>query len=281
MQAGAMTNPQMTTLADALWPRLGIWQRDLIRDLVLVVGFSFLMALVAQIKVPFPGTPVPITGQTFGALLTGAALGSRRGASSMLLYVIWGGAGLPVFAGTVSGLFWTLTSGGYIIGFVLAAFIVGWFCERGWDRRPGIIVGMFLGNIAIYIPGLIQLGFFVPWEKVLPWGLYPFIPGDLIKLYLACLALPTAWVIVGQIRGSAKEASTFTFNRTARGMLMTLVGATLLIAWTVVVASRMEIGVYDITNLSILAWAWLAASITIFGLGLRSLGQRFDGTAKL
>jgi len=176
MQAGAMTNPQMTTLADALWPRLGIWQRDLIRDLVLVVGFSFLMALVAQIKVPFPGTPVPITGQTFGALLTGAALGSRRGASSMLLYVIWGGAGLPVFAGTVSGLFWTLTSGGYIIGFVLAAFIVGWFCERGWDRRPGIIVGMFLGNIAIYIPGLIQLGFFCSMGKSAsmgPLSIYP------------------------------------------------------------------------------------------------------------
>ena len=280
MQAGAIARPGTGTLTDVLWPRIGVWQRDAVRDLVLVVGFSFLMALVAQIKISFPGTPVPITGQTFGVLLTGAALGSRRGAASMFLYILWGGTGIPVFAGWGSGLIWSFGSGGYIIGFVLGAYVVGWFAERGWDRRPWIIVAMLLGNAAIYIPGLLQLGFFVPWSKVLPWGLYPFIPGDLIKLYLASMALPTAWAITGGLRGSAKEAAALSWRWSWDGIAAASAGFLHLVAWTLLVASKMELGVYDVTNLSVWYWAWLAASVLVFGLGLRQLGRSVGQAAK-
>ena len=185
-----------STLADAVFPRSGVLQQDLLRDLGLVLGFTILMTLLAQVRVPLPFTPVPITGQTLGVLLTGAALGSRRGAATMALYLILGGVGAPVFAGWGSGLVWTLASGGYIIGFIPAAFIVGWLAERGWDRRPWVLAAMLLGNAAIYVPGLLQLAYFVPEGKVLEFGLWPFIPGDLVKLYLASLLLPIAWSVV-------------------------------------------------------------------------------------
>ena len=184
------------TLADAVFPRSGVLQQDLLRDLGLVLGFTILMTLLAQVRVPLPFTPVPITGQTLGVLLTGAALGSRRGAATMALYLILGGVGAPVFAGWGSGLVWTLASGGYIIGFIPAAFIVGWLAERGWDRRPWVLAAMLLGNAAIYVPGLLQLAYFVPEGKVFEYGLWPFIPGDLVKLYLASLLLPVAWSVV-------------------------------------------------------------------------------------
>ena len=187
MQAGTLT------LTDYLWPRVGVWRQDAVRDAVLVVGFTIMLALVAQIRVPLPSTPVPITGQTFGVLLIGACLGSRRGVAATLLYLVAGSAGLPVFADWSHGLLWKFSSGGYIIGFVPAAYVVGWLAERGWDRGPWLMVAMLLGNVVLYVPGLYQLSFFVPHDKVLTFGLYPFIPGDLIKLYLASLALPTAW----------------------------------------------------------------------------------------
>ncbi|MCH8349794.1 MAG: biotin transporter BioY [Chloroflexi bacterium] len=187
------------TLADAVFPRSGVLQQDLLRDLGLVLGFTILMTLLAQVRVPLPFTPVPITGQTLGVLLTGAALGSRRGAATMALYLILGGVGAPVFAGWGSGLVWTLASGGYIIGFIPAAFIVGWLAERGWDRRPWVLAAMLLGNAAIYVPGLLQLAYFVPEGKVLEFGLWPFIPGDLVKLYLASLLLPVAWSVVPRL----------------------------------------------------------------------------------
>ena len=152
-------------------------------------------ALLARVSIPLGFTPVPITGQTLAVLLTGAALGSRRGASSMALYLV-AGALLPVYAGGGSGLVWNLASGGYIIGFIPAAYVVGFLCERGWDRRVWIILAMLAGNIVLYIPGLIQLSFFVPEGKVLELGLYPFIPGDLIKLYIASLTVPTAWALL-------------------------------------------------------------------------------------
>lgn len=187
------------TLADAVFPRSGVLLQDLLRDLGLVLGFTILMTLLAQVRVPLPFTPVPITGQTLGVLLTGAALGSRRGAATMALYLILGGVGAPVFAGWGSGLVWTLASGGYIIGFIPAAFIVGWLAERGWDRRPWVLAAMLLGNAAIYVPGLLQLAYFVPEGKVLEFGLWPFIPGDLVKLYLASLLLPVAWSVVPRL----------------------------------------------------------------------------------
>ena len=188
------------TLADVLVPRTGDRSRDLIRDVALVVSCMVVMTLLAQVRIPLPFTPVPITGQTFGALLAGAALGGTRGASGIGLYLVLGSVGLPVFAGWTSGPVWTLASGGYLIGFVAAAYVVGWLAERGWDRRPLVLVAMLIGNIIIYIPGLLQLSFFVPEGRVLEFGLWPFIPGDLVKLYLASMLLPGTWALVRRLR---------------------------------------------------------------------------------
>ena len=189
-----------TFLAGVLLPAEGNlrWARDI----GLVVGFALVTALFAQFSIKLGFTPVPITGQTLAVLLTGAALGSRRGAAAMAVYLV-AGAGLPFFAGGASGLVWLLPSGGYIIGFIPAAFVVGYLAERGWDRKPWILVAMLLGNVVLYIPGLLQLSFFVPEGKTLEFGLYPFILGDLIKLYVASVALPAAWWVVYRARGDS------------------------------------------------------------------------------
>jgi biotin transporter BioY len=187
-------------LADALFPA-GNFSRRVARDVALVVGFTLLTALFARISIPLGFTPVPITGQTLAALLTGAALGGKRGAAAMTLYLI-AGSWLPFYAEGGSGYVWGLASGGYIIGFIPAAFVVGFLAERGWDRQVWIILTMLLGNIIIYIPGLIRLSFFVPEGKVLELGLYPFILGDLIKIYIASLALPSAWALLRWSRGA-------------------------------------------------------------------------------
>lgn len=185
---------QTVALADAIFPTDERSIR-LIRDAGLVVAGVVFVALFAQIRVTLGFTPVPLTGQTLAVLLTGAALGSRRGAIAMGVYVV-AGAWLPIFSGGNSGAFWSLASGGYLVGFILAAFVVGYLAERGWDRKVWIIIAMLLGNIVLYIPGLVQLSFFVPEGKVLELGLYPFLLGDLIKLYIAALALPSAWWLI-------------------------------------------------------------------------------------
>ncbi|MCB0154061.1 MAG: biotin transporter BioY [Anaerolineae bacterium] len=175
-------------LAEAVWPRPSI-----ARDVALVVGGSLLLALIAQIQIPL--YPVPITGATFGVLLIGALLGSRRGALAMLTYLGWGALGLPVFANAASGVatFFGPTAG-YLVGYVPAAFLVGWLCERGWDRSLWLAaVAMLLGNIVIYACGIYWLAGLVGWDRVLPLGLYPFIPGDILKIALAAWALPTGW----------------------------------------------------------------------------------------
>ena len=170
---------------------------NLLGDAIRIIAFTFLITLFARISITFGDNPVPITGQTLAVLLTGAVLGARLGTLATLSYLAQGMAGMNVYAGGVHGLVWQLTSGGYIIGFVAAAFLIGFMAERGWNRGAPLLVAMLLGNILLYIPGLIQLGFFVPWEKVLPWGLYPFIPGDLAKLYVASLLVPVGtWALL-------------------------------------------------------------------------------------
>jgi biotin transport system substrate-specific component len=193
---------QPLALADAVLP-LTVARQRLARDVILVVGFALLTALFARIAIPLDFTPVPITGSTLAVLLAGAALGSRRGAAAMTLYVA-AGTWLPFYA-TGIGPFWSLAAGGYIIGFIPAAFLVGYLAERGWDRRVWIMVAMLLGNIVIYIPGLIQLSFFVPQGRVLELGLYPFVAGDLIKIYVASLAVPLGWALLGWSRGKGEQ----------------------------------------------------------------------------
>lgn len=185
-------------LADAVFPASETTRR-LLRDALLIAGGCLFTALLAQVKIPLGFTPVPITGQTLAVLLVGATLGSWRGGAALLLYLI-AGTWLPFYAGGAAGFVGTLASGGYIVGFVPAAFVVGWLCERGWDRKPWILLAMLAGNIILYIPGLLWLSrFIVPaWDcdNALACGLYPFILGDLIKLYAASLLLPGGWALV-------------------------------------------------------------------------------------
>jgi biotin transport system substrate-specific component len=183
------------TLTDALLPK-----RSLGRDLMLVLAGSALVALGARLSIHLPFSPVPVTGQTFGVLLVGALLGSRRGALSLLAYLGEGLAGLPVFAGGTAGMAALVgPSGGYLVGFVFAAFVTGWLAEHGWDRRfSTAAAAMLAGSIALYTPGLIGLAKFVGASEVLSAGLLPFIPGDLVKIGLAALALPFGWKLLAR-----------------------------------------------------------------------------------
>lgn len=210
---------QVATLVDAVLPASQL-SRRITRDVLLIVAFSLFTAIMARFVIHLSFTPVPITGQTLAVLLTGAVLGSWRGGAALTLYLLEGSQ-LPVFAGGgtdflwqadaggyilgfsagSAGYVWDLASGGYIIGFIPAAFVVGYLCERGWDRRVWILLAMGAGNIVLYIPGLLQLSFFVPNDKVLEFGLYPFILGDMVKLYVASLAVPSAWALASR-RGS-------------------------------------------------------------------------------
>ena len=190
-------------LADVVLP-VGDGARRITRDLALVIGGCLLVALLAQVKIPLGFTPVPITGQTFAVLLVGASLGSWRGAWALLLYLV-AGTWLPFYAGGASGFVGSIASGGYIVGFIPAAFAVGWLAERGWDRRPRILLAMLAGNVILYVPGLLWLTTFAPaesrWATTIEWGLYPFVVGDAVKLVAASLLLPGAWKLVNLVKG--------------------------------------------------------------------------------
>ncbi len=192
------TPSRATTIAGALIPRSTTWVNVAV-DAALVVGFAALTGLAAQVAV-YLNPAVPVTGQTFVVLLTGAALGWKKGGASMLVYLVAGGLlGLPVFAsgGAIPG-----ASMGYLLGFAAAAAIVGYLCERGWGKNPfKLIAAMLVGEIAIYAVGLPWLAFYVPGDKVLPWGLTPFIPGDTIKMLMAAFGVPLAWVGIRKLKG--------------------------------------------------------------------------------
>ena len=169
-------------------------------DVALIVGGSLVVALSAQIAVPLAFSPVPITGQTLAVLLVGALMGRVRGGVVMLLYLAEGVAGLPVFAGGGAGAVHLLgPTGGYLVGFVAAATVTGYLAERGWDRRFGTtLAAMLLGTVAIFAVGLAWLGLFTGTENLLAMGLYPFVPGALIKIALAAVVLPTVCRFVGK-----------------------------------------------------------------------------------
>lgn len=188
------------TYADILRPRARrlAW----LYDLTLVVGGSLLVALSAQAAFHLPLSPVPITAQTLAVLLVGALLGSVRGGVSMLLYLAQGVAGLPVFAAGGAGVAYFLgPTGGYLVGFVFGAALTGLLAERGWDRRVGTtLVAMLLGTAAIYAAGLAWLAAFSGADNLLALGLYPFIPGAVIKILAAALLLPQGWKLLGRLR---------------------------------------------------------------------------------
>jgi len=183
------------TLIDAILPKFENKTLVLVKDIILVLSFALLTAISAKLKIEIG--PVPITGQTFSVLLSGALLGSRRGALSQIFYLLGGLAGIPWFTRGGGIAYLMSPTFGYIVGFVLAAFVVGFLCERGFDRKvESAILAMLVGNFLIYFPGLLWLARFVGWGKVLTVGLYPFIIGDIIKLLLAGLILSFSWKLI-------------------------------------------------------------------------------------
>jgi biotin transport system substrate-specific component len=192
-------NDQAATLRLAVFPRSG-----LLVDALLALGGAAFVGLAAQVSFHLGFTPVPITGQTFAVLLVGAAYGSVLGAASLSLYLLLGLAGVPWYSEQKHG--WEVFSGatgGYIVGFVLAAALTGLLAEQGWDKKfSSSIAAMLTGSVVIYACGVIWLhhSIGVGWSTTLVDGLYPFVPGDIVKLYLAAAALPAAWSLVRRVR---------------------------------------------------------------------------------
>jgi biotin transport system substrate-specific component len=186
-----------TTYADALRP--AVQRSALAYDAALVVGGSLVVALAAQVAIRLPFSPVPITGQTLAVLLIGTLLGSRRGAMSLAAYLLEGLMGLPVFAAGASGPAYVCgPTGGYLLGFVAAAFVTGWLAERGWDRGVATTaLAMFAGTAAIYAGGLAWLSMFAG-AQTLALGLMPFVAGDALKLAIAAAALPAGWKLLSR-----------------------------------------------------------------------------------
>lgn len=184
------------TLAQTAWAT----DKTLVRSITLAVLGSVALWISAKISIPF--WPVPLTMQTLVVLMIGMAFGTRLGVATVFLYLAEGAVGLPVFSGTPEkgiGLAYMMgTTGGYLVGFVLAVGTVGYLAERGWDRTPRTTAAaMLIGNIVIYIPGLLWLGSVVGWDKpVIAWGLTPFLAGDALKLILAAFLMPTLWKLL-------------------------------------------------------------------------------------
>lgn len=206
----------MSTIAMRLAPARSTASSRAIFSVVCAVAGSLLVAGLAQISYTLPFTPVPITGQTLGVLLIGAAYGPGLGAATIGLYLVWAVAGLPVLApepdGSHRGGFEVLAlasaTGGYLWGFVVAAALTGWLASRGWDRSlRSSISAMLLASIVIYVAG-------VPWlmaaaglslQQGLEYGLYPFVIGDMAKLLAAAGVLPAAWSALRHLRPGEED----------------------------------------------------------------------------
>jgi biotin transport system substrate-specific component len=180
--------------------------KGLVADAVVVIGVAALMSLVAQLSFKLPNNPVPVTGQTFGVLLSAAAVGPVRGLGGQLLYVLLGWIGLPVFAHGTHG--WTVihgATGGYFVGFLLATLLIGWQARHGIDRRIDTLAGSFLlGTALIYVPAVWWLAHLYHWSytEAIAKGAAPFILGDLLKALAAGALIPAAWKLVGDRKKS-------------------------------------------------------------------------------
>lgn len=212
----------MSTIALTLAPPRSRAAAHLAFQVACAAAGSLLLAGLAQVAIPLPFTPVPITGQTLGVLLIGAAYGPGLGSTTIVLYLAWALAGLPALAPLADGshptgmqvLALAGTTGGYLWGFALAATLVGWLSRRGWDRSiRSSISAMLLGSIVIYavgVPWLHQalpavIGHPVSWQATLDAGLYPFLIGDTLKLLMAAGLLPLAWRALRRLRPGDEE----------------------------------------------------------------------------
>ncbi len=168
---------------------------SIFREAPLLIGFNLILVLCSYISINLPFSPVPITGQTFGVLIIAMVLGKTRSVAVVTAYLLEGLAGLPVFAGGTAG-FGVLMgpTGGYLLGFLAAAYFVGTLADKGWDKNYlKSIIAMTIGTAIIFIFGLSWLIRFVPLETVSTIGFYPFIPGAILKLAVAGLILPSLW----------------------------------------------------------------------------------------
>jgi biotin transport system substrate-specific component len=206
----------MTSLAPASRPLVladRVFPRSVVTNIVLVLAGTALVALCAQLVIPM--WPVPITMQTFAVLFVGTVIGPARGAVSMSLYLVLGVAGLPIFAEGKSGDLFALTSGGFIIGFIVAAAVVGWLANLKWDRHVvKTFVSFFAGTVVIYAFGLTWLYFSLQnlgpevWQAggatvlaaTIAWGLTPFLIGDAAKAVAAALLLPGTWKLLSRTK---------------------------------------------------------------------------------
>ncbi len=206
----------MTTIApSARRPVLvdRVFPRSLAMDAVLIAAGTALVSVLAQLAIPM--WPVPITMQTFGVLLVGTVLGPWRGAISLALYLVLGLVGLPIFSDGKSGSLLAIPSGGFIVGFILAAFLVGWLASRQWDRKVvGTIVSFLAGTVVMYAIGVpwlylsLQnlgspvwhgaLGYGTLLAATLGTGVLPFLIGDVLKAALAGVLLPGTWRLVNR-----------------------------------------------------------------------------------
>lgn len=196
------------TLATRIMPM----QNAMLRNAVLAIAGSLLVAIAAQVRIPF--WPVPMTLQPLAVLLVGGAFGARLGASTMGLYAIEGFVGLPVFSGLRAGLFdgkldylFPAPSTGYILGYILAAALIGYLAECGWiASAPRMVLAALIGAAVLYVPGLLWLATWyivtqglstdVAVSSAIAKGLVPFIPGDIVKAVIAGLGLAGGWSLV-------------------------------------------------------------------------------------
>ena len=187
----ALPSPKRRVLADVL-------PHSLLMDMVLVFAGAALTGLLAQWEIPF--SPVPMTGQTLGVLLAGASLGAVRGGLSMVVYVAAGLAGMPWFAGAASG--YPAATFGYLLGFVVAAFVLGLIAQAGRDRHVSqAIWAMFLAEAIIYAFGVtwLKIDMHLTWAMAVEYGFSPFIVADLVKMLIAALMLPAAWHLIDRM----------------------------------------------------------------------------------
>lgn len=194
-----MLQARRLVLIDALLDK----DDSLFKTFFLILAGSLLLTLSAKIQVPF--YPVPMTLQTLVVLLIGASFGWRMGFATVLAYLAQGATGLPVFAGTpekgLGLLYMAGPTGGYLVGFALAAGLTGWLAERGFDRSViGTAIAMIAGNLVIYVFGLAWLANFVGFEKAVTLGVIPFLFGDLVKIMLATASLPVIWKFLNRGR---------------------------------------------------------------------------------
>ena len=169
-------------------------------QVALVIGGTAFLALMAQIAVPVPGSPVPVTGQTLGALLLGSAYGASLGFTTFASYLLVGFLGAPVFASGAHGLSRiTGATGGYLVGMLLASLLTGYLAGRKWDQKIlTVIPTMILGDLVIFGAGLYWLhhSIHATWATTFKLGLTPFILGEVIKIAIASTAMPTLWRFV-------------------------------------------------------------------------------------